>query len=263
MDLLLPYLLLGALAGLLAGMLGIGGGLVTVPALSFLLPADGVPQAALMQLAIGTSMAAMTLTTAVSAYAHHRYGTVQWNTWRRLAPALVVGSVGGALVADYLPSNTLSLIFGIGEILLALQLALDIQPRAPQRLPRVWAMRAAGLVIGAACSLLGIGGGLLVVPYLLWHGMAIKQAVSTAAATGVAIAWAGAATYLFAGMDAPVAGLVSVGHVHLFAFAAIALGSIFAAPLGARLAHTLPARLLRRIFAVFIALLGVLMIAGR
>jgi len=259
-DILL-YLLLGAVAGLMAGLLGIGGGLITVPALAYLLPGQGIDAGNVMHVAIGTSLAAMTVTTALSAYTHHRHGSVNWPVWRQLIGGLVTGSVLGALTVDYLRSDTLRIVFGLFELLLAAHIAFGRQDARRSALPSRWKVAFAGLAIGAVCALLGIGGGLFVVPYLLWHGVSIRAAISTAAATGVAIAGAGAATFLLLGLDAPHGG-DTWGHIHQIAFAAIALGSVVSAPLGAILAHRLPAQHLRRIFALFIALLGLVMVAA-
>lgn len=259
-DILL-YLLLGAVAGLMAGLLGIGGGLITVPALAYLLPGRGIDPDNVMHVAIGTSLAAMTITTAVSAYTHHRHGGVNWPVWRQLIGGLVIGSIFGALMVDDSRSDTLRTVFGVFEILLAAHIALGRQDARRSALPARWKVAIAGVCIGAICALLGIGGGLFVVPYLLWHGVSIRSAVSTSAATGVAIAGAGAATFFVLGLDASHGGN-TWGYIHQTAFAAIALGSVASAPLGAVLAHRLPTQHLRRGFALVIALLGLVMLTG-
>lgn len=260
-DILL-YLFLGAVAGLMAGLLGIGGGLITVPALAYLLPGQGIETGNVMHVAIGTSLAAMTVTTALSAYTHHRHGSVNWLAWRQLIGGLVVGSALGALMVDHLRSETLRIVFGVFELLLAAHIALGCQDARRSALPSRGKVTLAGLAIGGVCALLGIGGGLFVVPYLLWYGVSIRSAVSTAAATGVAIAGAGAITFIILGLDAPHGGNTG-GHIHLTAFAAIALGSVVSAPLGATLAHRLPPQQLRRSFAFFIAVLGLIMVVGQ
>lgn len=259
-DILL-YLALGALAGLMAGLLGIGGGLITVPALAYLLPHQGIAPQSVMHLAIGTSLAAMTVTTAMSTYAHHRHGAVNWSIWRQMITGLVLGSIVGALAVDYLRTDTLRLVFGMFELLLAAHIAFASETSRRSALPSASKVAIASFLIGLVCALLGIGGGLFVVPYLLWHGSSMRTAVSTAAATGVAIAGAGALTFFVLGIDAPHADN-TWGHIHQGAFAGIAVGSLLSAPLGARLAHRLPAQQLRRIFAVFIGALGLFMVAG-
>lgn len=259
-DILL-YLLLGAAAGLLAGLLGIGGGLITVPALAYLFPTQGIAPQSVMHLAIGTSLAAMTVTTAMSAYAHHRHGAVNWSVWRHMVAGLALGSMAGALAVDYLRTDTLRVVFGVFELLLAAHIAFGDRSARRSALPSPVKIATASLLIGAVCALLGIGGGLFVVPYLLWHGINMRAAVSTSAATGVAIAGAGALTFLVLGMDAPHASN-TWGHIHQTAFAGLAIGSLITAPLGARLAHRLPAQQLRRVFAVFIGILGVIMVTG-
>lgn len=261
MNDILLYLALGAVAGLMAGLLGIGGGLITVPALAYLLPLEPTAPENVMQLAIGTSLAAMTVTTAVAAYTHHRHGAVNWSIWRRLIGGLVSGSVLGALVVDHLTNTALKILFGSFELALAAHIAFSKQNARRSMLPAAWKTAAAGVAIGALSAVLGIGGGLFVVPYLLWYGVSIRAAVATAAATAVAVAGTGAATFIVLGLDS-AHGHDTWGHIHQGAFAGIALGSLACAPLGAFLAHRLPASQLRRIFAIVIALLGLTMVAG-
>lgn len=261
MDDILLYLALGAAAGFMAGLLGIGGGLITVPALAYLLSDKDVAGGNVMHLAIGTSLAAMTVTTAVAAYTHHRHRAVNWSVWRRLIGGLVLGSILGALVVDHLSNTTLRIVFGMFELALAAHIAFSQQNVRRSMLPAYWKIAAAGLAIGALSAMLGIGGGLFVVPYLLWYGVSIRAAVATAAATAVAIAGTGAATFMVLGLDT-AHGDATWGHIHQGAFAGIALGSLASAPLGAYLAHRLPAPQLRRIFALVIAVLGLAMVAS-
>lgn len=259
---LLPYLLLGAAAGITAGLLGVGGGIIVVPGLALLL-ADGViPAERLMQFAVGTSLACIVVTAISSLYAHHRRGAVQWSIVGRLAPGILFGAVVGAIIASQLDSGTLATVFGLFLLLVALRMAVDGQPAPGRRLPATPALSAWGGAIGAISSLLGIGGGTMTVPLLAWSNIPLRTAVGTSAACGLPIAVAGTATFIWTGWG--MAGLPAgaTGHVYWPAFLAITPAAIAFAPVGARLAHALPVRTLRIVFAVFIAVVGVRMLAG-
>jgi uncharacterized membrane protein YfcA len=257
MDALLIFALTGAAAGVLAGLFGVGGGLIMVPALAFLLPLQGVGPAVVMQVAIGTSLAVISATSISSMLAHQRRGGVLWPAFRLIAPGLALGAVGGALLAHVLSGTVLQRIVGVGAVLVAIQMFLDLQPRVARTLPGAAGLLGAGTVIGALSSLIGIGGGALTVPFLSWRGVPMRQAVGTAAACGVPIAWAGAAGFVFAGWSVPGRPDLSLGYVALGAFAGLAVASVLTAPLGARLAHRLPPRALKRAFALLLVVVGV------
>ena len=257
---LLTYLLTGALAGLMAGLLGIGGGLVIVPALALLFAGQGFAQGALMHFAVGTSLATIVLTAISSLLAHHRRGSVLWPAVRGMAPGIVLGALAGAWLARQVSSPGLALVFGVFEILVALQLLVDRQPAAHRALPGTAGLGIAGGVIGTVSALLGIGGGTLTVPFLLWNRVDIRKAVGTAATCGLPIALAGAAGFMLAGQGSEPAQGWSTGFVYWPAVAGIVLASVPLAPLGARLAHWLPRRLLQLIFAVFLAAVGARMV---
>lgn len=262
METLLLYLLMGALSGLLAGLFGIGGGLVLIPALVFAFAAAGLPDAVRMQLVIGTSLATITLTSLVSAYSHHRHGAVQWPYFARLAPGLVLGTGLGAALAHQLPSASLQSIFAILTLVLAVRIAFfNRMPEAGQApdSASLWLL-AAGLALGLLPGLAGIGGGLVLVPFLLWRGLTPGQAVATSSACMPPIGLAGALAYGVMGQS--VAGLPagSLGYVYLPAMLAMAAGSMLLAPLGARLAHRLPRVWLQRGFAGLMAVVGVMML---
>lgn len=258
----LIFALTGAGAGLLAGLFGVGGGLIMVPALAFVLPALGVPAAVVMQVAIGTSLAVIGATSISSTRAHHTRGGVRWDLLRGLAPGLVLGALGGAFVAHALSGDALANTVGIGALLVAAQMFFGAAPKPGARAasPAAGELVAAGAGIGLLSALVGIGGGSLTVPYLSWRGLPITQAVGTAAAGGIPIAWGGAAGFVASGWS--VAGLpgLHLGYVSLAAFLGLAVASVLTAPYGARLAHRLPAAVLKRSFALLLAGIGVLML---
>jgi len=259
---LLTYLLTGAIAGLMAGMLGIGGGLVIVPGLVMVFVSHGFADATLMHFAIGTSLASIVVISVSSLLAHHRLGSVDWLIVGRMTPSIVVGALGGARLAGYVSSQGLGMFFGAFELLVALQLAFAFQPAAHRPVPRKAGLGLAGAVIGAVSALLGIGGGSLTVPFLLWNRVDIRTAVGTAAACGLPIAMGGAAGFAMGSMSAGSSPGLSTGFIYWPAVAGIVLASVPMAPVGARLAHRLPQKTLQRVFSLLLAVTGLKMLLG-
>ncbi len=260
MEYLSIYILVGAGAGFVAGLLGVGGGLIIVPVLVFAFAAQGFAPSVLVHLAIGTSLATIVVTSIASVRTHHRHGAVQWKVFRELTPGIVIGALGGAAIANVLPGEKLRAIFGVFELLVALQMGMGWRVSAHRNLPGAMALSGAGVVIGAISSVIGIGGGTLTVPYLSWCNVGLRQAIATSAATGFPIAMAGAMGFVATGWDVPLLPPLSGGYVYWPAFAAISAVSLLFAPLGAKLTHRLPVVVLRRVFAVLLAILGVRML---
>jgi len=253
---LLGYLLTGAAAGLLAGLLGVGGGLVIVPSLAWLLAGQAVPGGHLMHLAVGTSLAAIIPTAVSSLLAHQRRGSVHWPVVRSVLPGILAGALGGAWLARQVSSPGLALCFGTFEVLVALQLFFAVRPSAHRGLPGTSGMTTAGVIIGAVSALLGIGGGTLTTPFLLWNGIDIRHAVGTSATCGLPIALAGAAGFALSGQAVMAGRAWTTGFIYWPAVAGIVLASVPLAPLGTRLAHHLPRSQLQRLFALFLLLVG-------
>jgi len=256
------YPLLGAFAGLVAGLLGVGGGLIIVPVLVFIFTAQGVAPEQVVHLAVGTSLATIVLTSITSVRSHHQHGAVLWPVFRKLTPGIVLGAGLGAAIANYLPAAGLRTFFGLFELYVATQLLLDIKPHPQRRLPGTAGLLGAGGVIGTVSAIVGIGGGTLTVPFLVWCNIAMRKAVATSAACGLPIALAGSLGFVIIGQGE--AGLPdwSSGYVYWPAFAGIVVASTLLAPVGARLAHRLPARQLKRVFALLLYVLGVRMLLG-
>ena len=253
------FLALGAAAGLLAGLLGVGGGLIIVAALAWLLPPFGVPDSAVMHVALATALATIIATSISSTRSHWKRGSVMWTTAAWLAPGLVIGGALGALVADRLATDTLRWFVAGFCALAALQLwfgrtppdhGAKVEPRGP-------AFSGYGVVIGAISALVGIGGGSMTVPVLIAHGARPVHAVGTSAACGFAIAVASAAGFAVAGRDAVDLPWGSIGYVYLPAAAAMAVASVLCAPYGAALAHRLKGAHLKRVFALFLAAMSI------
>ena len=257
MFLLFP--LLGLVAGILAGLLGVGGGLVLVAALAWLLPLFGVPPEAAMHAALASSLASIVLTAASSARAHARRGSVLWPTVAWMVPGLLLGAWLGSGVAVKLDAQTLRWIVAGYCLLAAWQTGFG-RSRAPADgsevpAPRGWPMSAAGGGIGVLSALVGIGGGSMTVPLLVWRGVKPVRAVGTSSACGVAIGLAAAVGYA---LHAPSGALPAhgIGYVYLPAAIGVALASVLAAPWGTRLAHRLSGNALRKVFALFLLLVA-------
>ena len=254
------YLLLGAFVGVVAGLLGVGGGLIIVPVLILLFQQYGFSAGIITHLAVGTSLATIMLTSISSVRAHHAHGAVQWPVFLQLTPGIVIGTLAGALLASVISSASLKTFFGFFELAVALQMALELRPSAARSLPRLPGMSLAGSVIGAVSALVGIGGGTLTVPFLVWCNISMQKAVATSSACGLPIAVAGAVGFVLTGWQNPQLPAGSTGFVYWPAFFGIILTSMLTAPLGARLAHRLPSRTLKKVFAVFLAILGLRML---
>jgi uncharacterized membrane protein YfcA len=262
MEHLPAYLGIGAVAGILAGLLGIGGGLVIVPALYFLLSRDGVASDVAMQVAVGTSLATIVLTSVSSVLAHQRRHAVRWSLVAQLAPGMMAGALLGAVIAAWLPSQVLARVFALFALLVGIQMMVVREMQGPAQLPGTGRMLASGGVIGTVSALVGIGGGSMTVPFLTWHRVPIHQAIGTSAGCGLPIAAAGTAGFVALGLGHAALPPDSLGYVHLPALAGIVVASVIAAVAGAGLAHRLPKTALRRVFGVFLMLLGFYMLAG-
>ncbi len=259
---LLLYLALGLVAGFIAGLLGVGGGLVLVPALSWVYAHQGFPADYNIHLSLGTSLGTILFTSVSSLRAHHGHGAVRWAVVRRMAPGIVLGTLTGALAAAWLPDLGLRIFFTLFLFYAATQMLLHRQPKAHRQLPGWVGMTAAGGVIGLVSSWVGIGGGTLSVPFLTWCHVPLKEAIGTSAAIGLPIAVAGAAGYALSGQAVPGLPEGSLGFIYLPALATVASMSVLAAPWGARLTHRLPVARLKRIFAGLLYLLGLRMVWG-
>jgi uncharacterized membrane protein YfcA len=250
------YLATGVIAGLLAGLFGVGGGVVVVPALLFVFARAGLSASWIPHLAVGTSLAAIVATGATSAYAHHKRSSVRWDLVARLAPGIVAGAWAGAAVAGLLPDLWLKRIFAAFLLYVGLRMLVHRRNAAHRAMPGTAGMLAAGAGIGGLSALVGIGGGTMTVPFLSRVGMEMRGAVATSAACGVPIALAGAIGFMAVGWGREGLPAASTGFVYWPAVVAILVASVPAAPLGAHLAHRLPVNLLRRFFAVLLLLMG-------
>lgn len=263
---LLAYLLLGAGAGVLAGLFGVGGGLILVPGLAWIFFRNPELQPHYMHLAVASSLGCIVFSSLSSTLAHHRRGTVRWDLFGQLIPGLLIGGLIGGWMAQLLSTEILRRVFGAFELLIAAQmlshkegsdgLVADARVGGPG-----WLLNApAGAIVGVLSSLVGIGGGGLIVPYLVACGLPVHRAISTAAACGLPIALAGVTSFAALPLEDPALSPTTLGYLHLPALASIVVASVLLAPIGVRLAHTLSPSGLRQIFALLLAFTGIRML---
>ena len=253
------YLALGLASGFVAGLLGVGGGLVLVPILVWLFALQGFDPAHTMLLALATSLAVISFTAISSVRAHHAHGAVNWVMVRRITPGIIGGTLLGAWLADRLPGQFLHYFFVAFLFYAATQMLLNFKPAPHRELPGSTGLTLAGSIIGVVSSWVGIGGGTLSVPFMLWCNSKLHQAIATSAAIGLPIAMAGTLGYIASGWNVMTLPTYSAGYVYLPALAAVASTSILTAPLGARMAHRLPVAILKRIFSILLYALGIKM----
>ena len=248
-------------AGVLAGLLGVGGGIVLVPVLDFVFERFGVAQDVRMHLAVGTSLATIVPTAVSSALAHHRRGALDAPIARRWSLPVAAGAIIGALLASAVAGGVLAAVFAAVALTMAARMMLETdQAAAIERVPQgpTWLALPGG--IGLVSALMGIGGGTLTVPALSAFGVPVHRAVATSAWLGLWIALPAALGYALLGQGAAGLPAGSVGYVNLIAVAALLPTTVLAAPLGARLAHALSRRWLRWAFGAFLLLTGVRML---
>ena len=254
------FLLLGAAVGFFAGLLGVGGGGMMVPVLTSLFIALEFADSQQVHLALGTSMAAIIMTSFASARSHQQHQAILWPAVKGLSPGVIVGTFAVSFIASALPTLPLVIFFSCFMTLVAFQLMSNYKPKPTRQLPGSIALSGVGLMIGGISALVAIGGGTLTVPFLTWCNVKIQHAIATSAAVGFPIAVAGTLGYVVAGWDAQDLPLGSLGYVYLPAVVLISIVSFFTAPLGAKLAHRLPVATLKKIFALLVMALSLKML---
>jgi uncharacterized protein len=262
LTIILMYLGLGVVVGGLAGLLGVGGGLIIVPMVVFSLTWQGVPAEFQMHLALGTSLASIIFTSVSSFWAHHQRGAVNWLVVRRIVLGILVGTFLGSCLAAHLSNNLLKGVFLVFLYYMGFQMLTNRKPKPTRGLPGPLGMFGVGNGIGAVSALVGIGGGALSVPFMVWCNMTVHEAIGTSAAIGFPIAVAGTVGYIVNGFKVPGLPAYSLGYLYLPALAGIVAASVFTAPLGVRLAHSLPVDSLKRVFALLLFVMGTKMLIG-
>ncbi|MDR5172380.1 sulfite exporter TauE/SafE family protein [Methylobacillus flagellatus] len=256
----LLYFIAGAGAGVLSGLLGVGGGTVIVPILVVIFTSLAFPPQHIMHIALGTSLATIIVTSISSARAHHKKQNVHWSAVKLIAPGIVIGTLLGAVLAGQLDTVILKVIFAVFVLLIATQMVLNFTPAAHRQLPSKAGTLGMGGVIGVLSSLVGIGGGSLSVPFLIYCNFNARYAIGTSSAIGLPIAVAGTLGFVVTGLAEGNLPAYSLGYVYLPAFAGIALASMLTAPFGAYLAHRLPVPVLKKLFALLLYVVGIKML---
>jgi hypothetical protein len=254
---LATYLAIGAVVGFLAGLLGIGGGVVIVSSLAILYGHHGFVPQYTMHLAIGTSLAAIMAGAWSSFRAHGKRDAVDWAVVRGMTPGLLAGVLAGSLVARFMNVASLKFFFLAFMAFVVLQLLLDLKPRTTRALPGRGGLAAVSFFIGLCSGWFGGGAAAIGVPFLTWCNVGVHRAIGTVSALGFVVAGAGTVGYAISGWTVPGLPPWSVGFVYLPAAIGISVTSALSAPLGVRLAHRLPPKTLRRVFALFLIGVGV------
>lgn len=256
MEWYFAYLLLGACAGFLGGLFGIGGGTILVPMLLWLFEAQHFPAEQTMRLALGTSMAVILFTALASLRKHHQHGAVEWAVVRGITPGILLGTALGASCAAIIPARGLGLVFALFVYFAALQILLDLRSHAARQLPGRLGMSAMGVFTGWISSLVSIGGGTVVIPFLVWCNVPLRHAIGTSSAISFPIALGGSLGYIIVGSHLSDLPAPHLGYVYLPALFWVALASVSTASLGAKAAHCLNIGVLRRLFAVLLLVLA-------
>ena len=259
---IIAFLVLGAVVGFMAGLLGIGGGGIMVPMLTTIFLAQGIPVEQVVHMALGTSMASIVMTSFASMRAHHKKGAIQWDIVKVMAPGVIIGTFAATFLATYMKSSQLAIFFAIFMAYVSIQMALDKKPKPSQGVVTSQKLFGAGTFIGVISALVSIGGGSLTVPFLLWQNIDLKKAIASSAAIGFPLSIAGTVGYMINGMMQTGQAGMLLGFVYFPAVILISLVSFFTAPLGAKMAHTLPVSKLKKIFALLLMALSIKMLTS-
>ena len=247
---------MGLVTGFLAGLLGIGGGMLMVPFMTMILTYKGFPEAHVVKMAVATSLATICFTSLSSVRAHHQRGAVLWPVVLSLAPGIVLGSLAGAQLAVALPTRVLTVLFAVFVTFSATQMFLNRKPKPARVLPGAPGMLGVGAVIGGLSSMVGEGGAFVSVPFMTWSNVTIHKAVATSAALGFPVALAGTLGYIWAGWGLPQMPPGAVGYLYLPGLLVISMASMLTAPLGARTAHRIDVAPLKKLFACVLYLIA-------
>lgn len=249
------------MAGLLAGLLGVGGGIIIVPMLTFLFTAHGLPEEHIAHLAIGTSLATIAFTSVSSMRSHHARGAVEWGIFKSITPGILVGSLLGTWVASQLSTRFLKSFFVVFLFYVSVQMFLDFKPSSKKPVGNR-GIFTFGTLIGGISALVGIGGGTMSVPLLLWNSIPIRSAIGTSAAIGFPIAIAGTIGYIVNGLKSTTLPPYSLGYIYFPALIGVSFMSMLTAPLGAKMAYRIPVKNLKKGFACFLVLVAGKMLMG-
>ena len=261
-EYILLFIALGSIVGVAAGLLGVGGGGIIVPALTTIFLMQGMQQSDVVHMALGTSMATIIVTSFSSLRAHNKRDGVLWPVVKMMTPGILIGTFLGTFLASILSSFYLAIFFSIFMAHVSIQMFLNKKPKPSRSLLAPIGQIFSGAIIGSISAIVSIGGGSLSVPYLIWQNVDIKKAIGTSAAIGFPIALSGTIGYIINGWDHTDLANLTFGFISLPAFFIIAFCSYLTAPLGVKLTHLLPIKVTKRIFAFLLIILSIKMLSS-
>ena len=261
-EMILAFLLLGGFVGVIAGLLGIGGGGIMVPVLTSLFIYQGVSNEMVVHLALGTSMASMVVTALSSLRSHHAKQGVLWSVVKAMLPGVLLGAFTAAFIASWLSTVFLAVFFAAFMLFVSIQMFSNKKPKSDKGLPSKARLFLVGGGIGSISSLVSIGGGSLMVPYFVWRNVDIKQAIGSSSAVGFFIAMAGTVGYLISGWQSTHEEAFVIGYIYWPAVLLISGVSFFTAPLGVKLAYRIPVANLKKIFGLLLFILSIKMLVS-
>jgi uncharacterized membrane protein YfcA len=257
---ILMLMLCGSISGFLAGLLGIGGGMILVPFMILVFNHLGFSQEVIVHMAIATGMCTILFTTSSAIWAHHKHGSIDWKLVAALSPGMIFGGlIGGSELFEALKTSWLSLFFAVFIVYTSIQMLLNKKPKAGRDLPGALGLFSFGGFAGALASLVGAGGAFITVPFMLWCNVKPHTAMATSSGLGLPVAAAATLGYMYGSWGNPNLPSGSMGFVYLPAVACIVVVSIFTAPFGAKLARKLDVAQLKRVFGIMLLLLAALM----
>lgn len=253
-------MLIGSIAGILSGLLGIGGGVIVIPLLVWLFKLQNIPSDLIMHLAAGTSLSVMIFTAASSLYGHIKHGIDIWPIYHRLAIGMVIGTVFGAVFGHFLPGRFLEILFAIFIFIIAIRMLIAIKTKSTRTLPGPLGMFSMALLIGSKSGLLGLGGGAITIPFLSYCNVPIRNIVAVSVSCSLTIAIIGTISFIITGQHAIDLPSWSLGYIYLPAFLGVVLTSPLCAQLGTYLSHKLPVTVLTRILGAVLLIMAIRML---
>lgn len=255
------YAFIGIFAGLMAGILGVGGGIIVVPGLVFVFQQTHlIPESILMHVAAGTSLAVMIFTSQAALIAHYRLGEILWSVFNKLWPGIVLGALAGGVIAEFIPTYWLKTLFAIFLFFVAVKMLADGHVERVEQFPKAWINRLISFLIGFKSGLLGVGGGVLIIPYLTYCGVAVRKIAAVSNLCTFSVGLVGALTFMVTGQSEMAAIPNSTGYVYWPAVLWVAIPSSIIAPLGAKLNYLLPVKQLKYGFIVILLLTAIKML---
>ena len=260
-HLIVIFLVIGAISGFASGLIGIGGGVLIVPALAYVFSTAPIPQNLLMHEASATSLGVIALMSQAAVYRHWMNDNIDWSLVKKLLPGVIIGVISGVLIADKLPTLILQVIFGLFLVAVSLKLLFGRIQKGGQNFPNNWLHQLITWIIGAKSGLLGLGGGAVSIPYLVYANVPMRRAIGVTTCVSFSIAMTGALVSMYTGSSySAQLPTLSIGYVYLPAVLAIALPGIITVQLGVWVGQRTPTILLKRLFSVILLFLALHML---